>query len=285
MLRSGRKPQAKAPDAGRTSPATGIPPVFFHKGFDMKRYLIVLAVIAGMLLSACSTSGVREEYDASGKVVAREYSGGDPNYSQYVAAMSRQTDDSASVDASACNGDARCVENVAAFATIRALSGQNRPTIQPPAPKVSGWERFGTAALRTLVPLAGAAVSWHQSDNATETSLAQYGFLGGLVRDVTAASAEVAQAGPSINVGGNYGDTAIDNSQHGDTISDSGNTTITDSNNGDHAGRDIVGRDVIDNSGNYGDDNRQDSPGPIDNSDDGNDCSGSSCNPTEQPEG
>lgn len=281
---------------GRTSPAAGIPPVFFHKGFDMKRYLIVLAVIAGMLLSACSTSGVREEYDASGKVTAREYSGGDPNYSQYVAAMSRQADESATVDASACNGDARCVENVAAFATIRALSGQNRPAIQPPAPKVSGWERFGTAALRTLVPLAGAAVSWHQSDNATETSLAQYGFLGGVVRDVTAASAAVAQAGPSYTIGGDYigrdrtetNTTIGDDYTGGDRTDIGGDSVGGDQHVGDTVGRDQIGRDRTDNSGIIGDNNeqRQDSAGPI--TDDGDDCSGESCNPiipTPEPEG
>lgn len=253
----------------------------------MKRMVFALAIIAGMLLAGCGGDNyVREEYavDESGKAVtdangnpvvkSREYGGGDPDYAQYVAAAIQQAADTAPIDATACNGDARCVENLAAFAAIRAVAGGNRPTIQPPTPKVSGWERFGTAALRTLVPLAGAAVSWHQSDNATETSLAQYGFLGGVVRDVTASSTAVAQAGPSINVGGNYGDTAIDNSQHGDTISDSGN--VTDSNNGDHAGRDIVGRDRIDNSGNYGSDNRQDSPGPID--DDSGDCRDGSCN-------
>lgn len=66
--------------------------------------------------------------------------------------------------------------------------------------------------------------------------------------------------------------------EQGDTISDSGNTTIENSNNG-NAGRDLIGRDRIDNSGNIGQDNRQDSPGPIDQSDDGDDCSGESCNP------
>ena len=65
----------------------------------------------------------------------------------------------------------------------------------------------------------------------------------------------------------------------GDTISDSGN--VSDSNNG-NAGRDIVGRDVIDNSGNIGEGNRQGSDGPW--SDNGDDCSGGSCNPTEPPE-
>ena len=99
---------------------------------------------------------------------------------------------------------------------------------------------------------------------------------------------EQAQAGaaPDLIVGGNYGDTFTDNSTHGDTISDSGNSAIdiSDSGNG-NAGRDLIGGDRIDNAGNIGSDNRQDSPGPIDNSDPGDDCSGASCNPTEQPEG
>lgn len=70
----------------------------------------------------------------------------------------------------------------------------------------------------------------------------------------------------------------------GDTISDSGN--VSDSNNG-NAGRDLIGGDRIDNDGNFGNDNRQDSPGPIDDNSNPGDCDGeSNCNPTtEQPEG
>lgn len=77
----------------------------------------------------------------------------------------------------------------------------------------------------------------------------------------------------------------VDSYNAGDTIADSGNTTttISDSGNG-NAGRDVIGRDRTDNSGNIGTDNRIGSDGPI--SDDGNDCSGSSCNPVEpDPEG
>jgi hypothetical protein len=77
----------------------------------------------------------------------------------------------------------------------------------------------------------------------------------------------------------------VDSFNAGDTIADSGNTTttISDSGNG-NAGRDVIGRDRTDNSGNIGTDNRIGSDGPI--SDDGNDCSGSSCNPVEpDPEG
>ena len=67
--------------------------------------------------------------------------------------------------------------------------------------------------------------------------------------------------------------------EQGDTISDSGNTTIADSNNG-NAGRDLIGRDRIDNSGNIGTENRQDSPGPIDDHSDPGDCDGSGdCTP------
>lgn len=72
------------------------------------------------------------------------------------------------------------------------------------------------------------------------------------------------------------------NSEAGDTITDSGN--VSDSNNG-NAGRDLIGGDRTDNSGNIGNDNRQDSPGPIDNSDPGDDCDGASCNPTTPAEG
>lgn len=65
----------------------------------------------------------------------------------------------------------------------------------------------------------------------------------------------------------------------GDTISDSGN--VSDSNNG-NAGRDLIGGDRIDNSGNIGSDNRQDSPGPIDDNSNPGDCDGSGdCAPAE----
>ena len=70
----------------------------------------------------------------------------------------------------------------------------------------------------------------------------------------------------------------------GDDIRDSGNTTVTDSQNGDHAGRDLIGRDRIDNTGNFGTDNRQGSDGPIDDhSDPGDDCTGSDCSETPPP--
>lgn len=106
-----------------------------------------------------------------------------------------------------------------------------------------------------------------------------------------------------VELAGVVADSAGDRSQHFDysdhsttdnsvSIADSYNAdndtsgdTISDSYNGDHIGRDVIGRDRTDNSGNIGTDNRIGSDGPI--SDDGDDCSGSSCNPVEPatPEG
>jgi len=107
-----------------------------------------------------------------------------------------------------------------------------------------------------------------------------------------------------LGVAGVIADNAGDRSQHFDysdhsatdnsvSISDSYNAdndvsgdTISDSFNGDRIGRDVIGGDRTDNSGVIGDGNRIESPGPIDNSDPGDDCDGASCNPsTEQPEG
>jgi hypothetical protein len=107
-----------------------------------------------------------------------------------------------------------------------------------------------------------------------------------------------------VDLAGVVAGSAGDRSQHFDysdhsatdnsvSISDSYNAdndvsgdTISDSFNGDRIGRDLIGGDRTDNSGVIGDGNRIESPGPIDNSDPGDDCDGSSCNPsTEQPEG
>ena len=107
-----------------------------------------------------------------------------------------------------------------------------------------------------------------------------------------------------VDLAGVVAGSAGDRSQHFDysdhsatdnsvSISDSYNAdndvsgdTISDSFNGDRIGRDLIGGDRTDNSGVIGDGNRIESPGPIDNSDPGDDCDGASCNPsTEQPEG
>ena len=78
-----------------------------------------------------------------------------------------------------------------------------------------------------------------------------------------------------------YNDSS-DRSEHGPVISDSYNTPTEIVVSGDGSlvgdGNDVTNGNLNDNSG----DVRIDSPGPIDdNSDPGDDCSGSSCNPVE----
>lgn len=249
---------------------------------------IAIGLLA-MLLCACQTNGVREEFDKEGRLTAREYMGGDPNYAQYVAAASQQR--APTVDPVACHGDARCVENLAAFAALQAVaSGGQANRIAPPVPKRTVGDRvegIAKAALGVLPGLGGQYVALKSSDNSRDVALAQYGFLGGVVTDVTGAAATIAQSGPRIDVGGDYvggdrtetniGDDFTGGDRHdtdvgGDQVG--GNQRI-----GDEAGRDIAGHDIIDNGGIIGDgnDQRQDSPGPIDNSDDGDDCTGSDC--------
>jgi hypothetical protein len=98
----------------------------------------------------------------------------------------------------------------------------------------------------------------------------------GTVQAVAGLGATIAQQPPRIHVGGNYGDT--DNSTHGPI--DSYNEDNDQDNDVEQSGDgSAFGDDNIVNNGEF----RDESPGPIDNSDDGDDCSGESCNPTAPP--
>jgi len=144
-----------------------------------------------------------------------------------------------------------------------------------------------------LPSVGGQYVALKSSDNSRDVALAQYGFLGGVVSDMSAASVAVAQSGPRIDVGGDY--VGGDRSEIGDnyTGGDRSETNVGgdqvggDQHVGDTVGRDQAGRDIIDNGGIIGDDNdqRQDSPGPYDNSADGDDCTGSDCSITPPDDG
>lgn len=183
-----------------------------------------------------------------------------------------------------CTSD-DCVRDVAQSITLRdaiaALSASNKPTTQAtPVP----YARDGAAKFRDvlsgasplLLGLAGEVRNVKLSEHRRDVDLGDQRRELGTVQAVAGLGATIAAQPPGIYVGGNYGDT--DNSTRGDDIRDSGNTTITDSQNGDHAGRDLIGRDRIDNTGNFGTDNRQGSDGPIDDhSDPGDDCTSSDC--------
>jgi hypothetical protein len=144
-------------------------------------------------------------------------------------------------------------------------------------------------AIGILPSVGGQYVALKSSDNSRDVALAQYGFLGGVVSDMSAASVAVAQSGPRIDVGGDYvgGDRSeiVDNFNGGDRSETNvgGDQVGGNQHVGDTVGRDQAGRDIVDNTGIIGDDNdqRQDSPGPydVDNSNDG-DCDGSgNCTP------
>lgn len=164
--------------------------------------------------------------------------------------------------AAKCTSDS-CAIAVAGFAALAAAqSGQGnaQPLPAPPyerdsSAKAKDW--IGALA-SVAVPLASAAVNWHQADANTKTQIAQYDFLGSLVSSTSSAAVAVAQAGPRIEVGGSYV-----TGQVGDSIAGDGNATRA-SQVGDYAGRDSVGRDRNDGSV-VGDGNRIGSPGPFEN--------------------
>ncbi|HZP85872.1 MAG TPA: hypothetical protein VFB54_03565 [Burkholderiales bacterium] len=110
-----------------------------------------------------------------------------------------------------CTSDA-CVTQVAAIAALsqggsNARAGAPQPFVQQESP----WLKFGVALLSQTAPLATAVVGYEQSRMNRDVSLAQYGFLGNVVHDVSTTAASVA---PTINVGGNYVTGTYDTGTH-----------------------------------------------------------------------
>lgn len=236
------------------------------------RTLITLLMLSALLLSGCATTGEAAFY-------AR----------QEAAESVRAAQMASLADTSACNGDPTCVVAAKGFAAMAFASGGGNAQPQQYVPQPSTAARVGLALIGQLSPLASAAVAWRSSDNSVRTAEAQFGFLGGVVDSVSTASARsneaafgvLPQLGPRIDVGGDYVPGQI----------------------GDNAGRDIVrdGSQVghntgaintgtqIDNAGNYGDGNRQDSP---DDRSQRTECEGDGCmgvnrpviNPLPEPE-
>jgi hypothetical protein len=238
----------------------------------MRTLITLLLLSALLLLSGCATTGEAAFY-------ARQES----------AESARSVQLAALADTSACKDD-RCVENTKAFAALAYVAGGGNAQPQQYVPQPSTAARVGLALIGQLSPLASAAVAWRSSDNSVRTAEAQFGFLGGVVDSVSTASARsneaafgvLPQLGPRIDVGGDYVPGQI----------------------GDNAGRDIVrdGSQVghntgaintgtqIENDGNFGDGNRQDSP---DDRSQRTECEGDGCmgvnrpitNPLPEPEG
>jgi hypothetical protein len=194
----------------------------------------------------------------------------DANYQAYVEAQKAQTTlessriDSLTLAATACNGDARCVENVVAFASLvaagvaKAAGGNIQPFVERP----SFWSQAGLALVGQIAPLASAGVNAYQAKMQRDTSVAQFNYLDHVLSTAVSGMATTASnAQPNINVGGNYGDTHT-----GDTIG------------GSQVGHDYVPGTQTNNSGNIGNDNRQSSPGPI-----GPACTGDTCQSTNPP--
>lgn len=216
-------------------------------------FRIVVAALIALALSACTSTASRN--DARWQTYAQLTAASAEAQRQADAEQSAQFD---KIAAACPVNDAACVVAVAGFKALTQRSaGSTAPAAIPPPPM----ERDFAAKARDLIggvaPLVGtvtgAAVSWRQSDNARDTALAQYGFLGDVVASTSAAAVAVAQAGPRIDVGGNYGDT------YGDDYTGGDRTDV----GGDQIGGDRTSDSLI------GDGNRLESP---DGSYNGGDC-------------
>lgn len=186
----------------------------------------------------------------------------DANYSAYLDLVGKQqaADDARiagiAATASACT-DSRCVEHVAAVAALAAAGGQNRPPPETYRAPPSIGNQIALALVGQIAPLASAAVNWHQSDNNRKTSEAQYNYMGSVLTTALDGMSSVAiGATPSINVGGNFGDTYGANYTGGDRTDVAGSQINGDGN--------VIG----DRNNNAG---RQDSEG----------CNGDTCQPVD----
>lgn len=214
----------------------------------MKRYLLALAIIAGAaLLSACSYNEHMQKADSD--FYASQKDAKKPLF-ELVAAEGQTIE----------------LRGVKSLTVNDPRAGEIKQAVRDTG---QGWKTFDR-----VLGLVGQGIG-------------QYGtakmVLG--VADRIADSAGDRSTHSYIDQS-DHSDNSVSIEGSFNSDDDTSGDTIADSYNGDHIGRDLIGGDRTDNSGNIGNDNRQDSPGPIDNSDPGDDCDGASCNPsTEQPEG
>jgi len=129
--------------------------------------------------------------------------------------------------AQSCSDDT-CRVAIAGFAALSTNNNQQQQTQQVQIP----FERDGAAKFRDvltgIVPilstLTGAAVNYRQVETSRDVQLAQYNFLDSAIGYTTTAAANIANAGPRIEVGGDY----VSGTQRvGDDIT-TNTTTITE---------------------------------------------------------
>ena len=277
----------------------------------MKRYLIVLAVIAGMMLAGCGGDNyVREEYavDESGKAVtdangnpvvkSREYGGGDANYTQYTRGMvDLQAAQKPILSIRARPGETITLGGVESLEVYAPAGGGAGMALAPPAPKptlmseargfareltpwVLGWLQFESHRedAETTRYIAGVNAARDQAFAAEFGATARAGY--GVLQAVGVAQAQNPSTSIVIGPGGMYAgrDGQIGDRANGDLL---GPGAIS----GTVAPVEIVasgaGAVVGDgNAVNNGVDNRG---GAIDSPNQSGNCREASCNPVQQP--
>lgn len=263
----------------------------------MNRHIKHFACACAIIILAGCAGPAKRNADLYGQAVKAHVQIAQADAQAEMArATAREADRTAAM--AACKTDA-CVQSAimasALGQAIEALGAANRATAAVPA---APYERDTAAKFATafsaVSPLLGQGVQAWAGDRAGErqaqVQISQDQLFGGIVtgaltanRDIAAAA--VANASPVYNVGGDMigGDRTETNIGDGFTGGDRSETNVGgdqvggDQHIGDTVGGDQVGRDQVDNSGIIGDGNRQYSDGPIDNSDDGDDCTDSDC--------
>ena len=205
----------------------------------MKRFSILLAVIAGFLLSACHKEGVREEYDASGKIVAREFTGGDPNYSQYIrGAVDLQTAQKPIVSMRARPGETITLGGVESFEVYAPAGGGGGVALAPPQPKPTVMGEF-RATVRELTPWVGHAAGYFDRKEGHETT--RYVASVNAQRDVAQFNAFAASTSAGYDVLRDIGVAQATNPGTSINVGAGGIYAGGDAQQGDYAGNDLLG--------------------------------------------
>jgi hypothetical protein len=271
----------------------------------MRTLINLLLPCCLMLLTACGGKGIRHCVDAdpaddvpptcvtvTGDAHADAFYAAQREAGEARRALQREREARITALVNKCASD-DCVRDVAREATMSdalmvaggvASDQPVRQFVRQPG----GLERFALAAVGQTGAVVNGAVAWRSSDNSVRSAEAQFGFLGGVVRDVSTASARsneaafgiLPQLGPRIEVGGNYGDTAIaGRDMWGDQNRVGPDTQISTGaiNTGTQNDGGVIG------SGQIGD-GRQNAPGPWVGNNDGEGCVGPGCQQAPLPE-